>query len=189
MSHNPKGLGKLLIKPPTWNRSTPAAPPSTDKSGEMHPQRGNCFFESRARQNDRHQHCQLVPDQPRKDSQLFFGCWQARLLGGRRSPVYPQGKEPEIPGGNQRRRSAGGTFPAPQAPVELAEPGLDGVERTPRIRRNLNDVVNGCWRVSRPASAGTSGVFLVRPAGVGLAVLLRQFGGCGGEFVGAVGLA
>jgi hypothetical protein len=41
----------------------------------------------------------------------------------------------EIAEGNQRRRSAGGTFPAPQASVELAEPGLDGVERTPRIRR------------------------------------------------------
>lgn len=40
------------------------------------PSRGNCFFESRASQNDRHQHCQLVPDQPLQDSQLFFGCWQ-----------------------------------------------------------------------------------------------------------------
>ncbi|AFR31307.1 hypothetical protein ARUE_232p00990 (plasmid) [Arthrobacter sp. Rue61a] len=45
----------------------------------------------------------------------------------------PLGKVWEIPGGNKRRRSAVGTFPAPQAP-EPAE-GLDGVERTHRIRR------------------------------------------------------
>ena len=89
MSHNFQRLGKLLIKPPSWDRSTPAAPPSADKSGELHPQGAIVFFESRARQNDRHQHCQLVPDQPLQDSQLFFGCWQACLLGGRRRPVYP----------------------------------------------------------------------------------------------------
>jgi hypothetical protein len=77
MSHNLQRLGKLLIKPPTWDRSTPAAPPSADKSGETHPQGGKLFFESRARQNDRQQHCQLVPDQPLQDSQLFFGCWRS----------------------------------------------------------------------------------------------------------------
>ncbi|MET3370671.1 UNVERIFIED_CONTAM: hypothetical protein ABIE34_003948, partial [Jeotgalibacillus campisalis] len=27
---------------------------------------------------------------------LFFGCWQACLLGGQRSPVYPKGKVLEI---------------------------------------------------------------------------------------------
>lgn len=63
MSHNLQRLGKLLIRPPTWDRSTPVAPPSADKSGEMH-LKGNLFFESRAKQDDRHQHCQLVPDQP-----------------------------------------------------------------------------------------------------------------------------
>ena len=72
MSHNLQRLGKLLIKPPTWDRSTPAAPPSADKSGETHPQGGKLFFESHARQNDRHQHCQLVPDQPLQDSQSFW---------------------------------------------------------------------------------------------------------------------
>lgn len=36
---------------------------------------------------------------------------------------------------------------------------------------------------------GTREVFLARPAGVGLPVFLRQTGGCGGEVVGAVGLA
>ena len=50
-----------------------------------------------------------------------------------------QGKEQEIPGGNKRRRSAGGTFPAPQAPTKE---GLDGVERTPRIRRTATK--NAC---------------------------------------------
>jgi hypothetical protein len=104
------------------------------------PSRGNCFFESRARQNDRHQHCQLVPDQPLQDSQLFFGCWQARLLGGRRSPVYPQGKVKEIPSRKSATQERRRELPAPQAPTKE---GLDGVERTPRIRRNLNDVVNG----------------------------------------------
>jgi hypothetical protein len=34
MSHNLQRLGKLLIRPPTWDRLTPAAPPSADKSGE-----------------------------------------------------------------------------------------------------------------------------------------------------------
>ena len=72
MSHNLQRLGKLLIKSPTWDRSTPAAPPSADKSGETHPRGGKLFFESRAKQNDRHQHCQLVPDQPLQDSQLFL---------------------------------------------------------------------------------------------------------------------
>src|SRR6478609_11151061 len=38
----------------------------------------------------------------------------------------------KFPQGNQRRRSAAGTFPAPLAPTKE---GLDGVERTPRIRR------------------------------------------------------
>ena len=128
------------------------------------PLRGNCFFESRARQNDRHQHCQLVPDQPLQDSQVFFGCWQARLLGGRRSPVYPQGKVKEIPGGNQRRRSAGGTFPAPQAPTKE---GLDGLERAPRIRRNLNDVVNGfdvaLWCPGRFLAGAPEGIQVDQP--------------------------
>src|SRR6478735_7117651 len=43
-----------------------------------------------------------------------------------------EGKGQEIPGGNKRRRSAAGAFPGPQAPTKE---GLDGVERTPRIRR------------------------------------------------------
>lgn len=77
MSHNLQRLGKLLIKPPTWDRPTPTAPPSADKSGETHPQRGKLFFESRTKQNDRHQDCQLVPDQPLQDSQVVF-CLLAR---------------------------------------------------------------------------------------------------------------
>ena len=48
----------------------------------------------------------------------------------------PLGKVREIPGGNKRRRSAAGTFPGPQAPVELAEPGLDRPERTRTIRQD-----------------------------------------------------
>lgn len=39
----PRRLGKLPIKPPTWVRSTPAAPSSADKSGKGHPQGANCF--------------------------------------------------------------------------------------------------------------------------------------------------
>jgi hypothetical protein len=98
MSHNPKGAGQAS------NQATDVEQVNAGRStqrgqigGNAPSMRGNCFFESRTKQNNRHQHCQLVPDQPRKDSQLFFGCWQARLLGGRRSPVYPQGKEREIP--------------------------------------------------------------------------------------------
>jgi hypothetical protein len=34
MSHNLQRLGKLLVKPPTWDRSAPAAPPGADKSGK-----------------------------------------------------------------------------------------------------------------------------------------------------------
>ena len=44
-----------------------------------------------------------------------------------------KGKGREIPGGNQRRRSAGGTFPAPQAPTKE---GLDRPERTRTIRQD-----------------------------------------------------
>jgi hypothetical protein len=47
MSHNREGLGKLLIKPPSWDRSAPTAPPSADKSGEMHAQ-GAIVFSSHA---------------------------------------------------------------------------------------------------------------------------------------------
>ncbi len=43
MSHNLQRLGKLLIKPTTWDRPTPAAPPSADKSGETHP-KGQVVF-------------------------------------------------------------------------------------------------------------------------------------------------
>ena len=63
---------------------------------------------------------------------LFFGCWQARLLSGRRRPVYPQGKPGKRCGGNKRRRSAGTSFCLPQAPTQE---GLDGVERSLIIRR------------------------------------------------------
>jgi len=65
----------------------PGAPHSADKSGETH-LRGNLFFESRAAQNDRHQHCQLVPDQPRQDSQLFWLLAKLAELCACR-PVYP----------------------------------------------------------------------------------------------------
>ena len=44
-----------------------------------------------------------------------------------------EGKGREIPGGNQRRRSAAGTFPEPQAPTKE---GLDGPERTRTIRQD-----------------------------------------------------
>lgn len=47
MSHNREGMGKLLIKPPSWDRSTPVTPPSADKSGETHPQ-GAIVFSSHA---------------------------------------------------------------------------------------------------------------------------------------------
>ena len=62
-----------------------------------------------------------------------FGCWRSLRSCGRRRPVYPQGKGREIPGGNQRRRSAAGTFPAPQAPTKE---GLDRSERTRTIRQD-----------------------------------------------------
>ena len=62
-----------------------------------------------------------------------FGCWRSLRSCGRRRPVYPQGKGREIPGGNQRRRSAAGTFPAPQAPTKE---GLDRPERTRTIRQD-----------------------------------------------------
>ena len=86
-----------------------------------------------------------------------FGCWRSLRSCSRRRPVYPQGKGREIPGGNQRRRSAAGTFPGPQAPTKE---GLDRPERTRTIRRNLNDVVNGYWRAtpaSRPVAGRLSG--------------------------------
>ena len=97
------------------------------------PSRGNCFFESRARQNDRLQHCQLVPDQPLQGSQLFFGCWRSLRSCARRRPVY-------------RRQGAGNSLKetsdegAPQGhflhrrPLEERQ-GLDGLERARTIRR------------------------------------------------------
>jgi hypothetical protein len=91
MSHNPKRLGKLLIKPPTWNRSTPAAPPSADKSGETHPPWGQLFFRVTRPAERRHQHCQLVPDQPLQDSQLFFACWRSLRSCAPRRPGPPEG--------------------------------------------------------------------------------------------------
>jgi hypothetical protein len=47
---------------------------------------------------------------PPSPSQLFFGCWRSLRSCGRRKPVH-LGKGWEIPGGNQRRRSAVGNFP------------------------------------------------------------------------------
>ena len=67
-----------------------------------------------------------------------FGCWRSLRSCGRRRPVYPQGKGREIPGGNQRRRSAAGTFPAPQAPTKE---GLDRPERTRTIRQDSSQNV------------------------------------------------
>jgi hypothetical protein len=65
MSHSLQRLGKLLIKPPTWDRSTPAAPPSADKSGETHPRGGNCFSIHAPARTTGINTAQLVPDQRR----------------------------------------------------------------------------------------------------------------------------
>jgi hypothetical protein len=66
-------------------------------------------------------------------SPVVFWLLASSLARRPTEPRLPLGKVGEIPGGNKRRRSAGGKF-ARRRPLEERQ-GLDGVERTPRIRR------------------------------------------------------
>ena len=72
-------------------------------------------------------------DRPAFPLPRCFGCWRSLRSCGRRRSVYPQGKGWEIPEGNQRRRSAAGTFSAPQT---TTKEGLDRSERTRTIRQD-----------------------------------------------------
>ena len=67
-----------------------------------------------------------------------FGCWRSLRSCGRRRPVYPQGKDRGICGGNQRRRSAGADSAARRPPTKE---GLDGPERTRTIRQDSSQNV------------------------------------------------
>lgn len=59
--------------------------------------------------------------------------------------MYPQGKGREIPGGNQRRRSAAGEIPAPQAPTK------EGLAAQRRCRAVVGEStlspLHGLWAV------------------------------------------
>nr|AFK89349.1 hypothetical protein [Arthrobacter sp. J3.40] len=86
-------------------------------------------------------------------SPVVFGCWRSLRSCGRRRPVYPQGKEREIPGGNQRRRSAAGTFPEPQAPTKE---GLDRPERTRTIRQDSSQKASQTTQGQEVRSSATA---------------------------------
>ena len=110
-------------------------------------------------------------NRPASPPSRCFGCWRSLRSCGRRRPVYPQGKVREIPGGNQRRRSAAGTFTEPQAPTKE---GLDGPERTRTIRQDSSQNVvdktgpgaaEPCGAGTGPTAGRASGrPFLVSPA-------------------------
>lgn len=95
MSHNLQRLGKLLIKPPTWDRPTPAALPNADKSGETHPQGASCFSShAPGRTTGINTASQSQTNHVKTHSCFWLLAKLAELCPCR--PVYPQGKTREI---------------------------------------------------------------------------------------------